>query len=112
MEIKAKLSTAPDRVFTANFDMPETLAAMVEVLGEDVVISRAKASLVIDIQAGMRRLMEKGKTEEEVQAWVAGWKPEVREVGPRLSPFEKAMASVGKLTPEQREELRRQLEAA
>jgi len=95
----------------------------VKTFGEAVVESAAVKSLVIDAQAGMRRMMapkqdkdgkitEPGAPAAKIQEFFKTWKPDVRAAGPRVSAFDKSMASVATFTPEQRAALLKQLQAA
>lgn len=118
MEIKASLTKLneegkrePSKTCTAEVNIPDTLSGKVDLFGEEVVDGAAEDSLVISVQALMRRMMQAGKSDEEVQKAVSEWKPEVRTVI-RQSAFEKASGAIGKLTAEERAELLKKLQAA
>lgn len=100
---------------TVEVNIPATLADKVKLYSEDVVNSAAQDSLVISVQALMRRHMTdkvdktgkvvaKAKSAAEVQTLVTAWKPDVRSVV-RQSAFEKASSSLDKLSPEERKAL-------
>lgn len=103
MQISAKSKKHPEPI-NIEYAMPEKLADLVKSFGEAVVESAARGSLVITIQAAMRRLLEKGKSAKEIQDQLATWKPGVREVS-KASAFEKATSQIGKLSPEERKAL-------
>ena len=101
-------------------DIPASLADKVKLFGEDVVNASAEDSLVITVQALMRRMMSPkvdkagkviaaAKTLAEIQAAVKAWKPDVRSVV-RQSAFEKATSSIDKLSPEERKALLHKLQ--
>lgn len=113
MQISAKLKDDPT-VVAVNYDLPETLDKLVEKFGEAVVASNAIDSLVISVQALVRRHMrpilnkdgsvkQKAKTPQEIQAIVSAWRPGIGSV--RRSPVEKIGDLVAQMTPEQKAEL-------
>ncbi len=120
MKVSAK--TGKDgKPITVEVNIPATLAEKVKSYGEEVVNAAAEDSLVITVQALMRRLMAgkkdkegkvvtPGKNQAEIQAAVNAWKPDVRSVV-RQSAFEKATSSIDKLTPEERKALLAKLQA-
>ena len=109
MQISAKTKKNPD-VVTIEYDLPETLADLISKFGEKVVESAAKGSLVITVQAAMRRMIEKGKNTQEIQDAMATFTPSAREVS-KASAFDKASAQIGKLSPEERRALVEKLQA-
>jgi hypothetical protein len=82
-----KFSTAMDkeksRVMTHTVALGTNMTELAAKVGEQVVFESAVDSIVIAIQAGVRRLMRAGKTDEEINTWVANYKPGVR--GPRVA---------------------------
>ena len=119
MEVKASLTELnPEtnkrettKSITCEVNIPDTLEAKVDAFGSDVVNNAVEDSLVISVQALMRRHLNAGKTEEEIQKAVSEWKPEVR-TAIRQSAFEKASSSITKLSAEERAELLRKLQEA
>ena len=73
--------------------------------GDEVVFSRAKASLVIDLQAYIRGLLKQDppKTAEEIAKLVAEWRPGVKARGKTLE--EKIAHLFGQLSEEKKAEL-------
>ena len=59
------------------YDFGDNLAAAVEKFGEEVVFTNFKRTAVITGQAAIRRMLEKGKTQDEVTTSMADWKPGV-----------------------------------
>lgn len=105
-EVSAKTGTGiyADTVFTVKYDLPDTVSEAVSKYGEEVVYSRFKASLVIDLQAFMRAKLTGEKFDSStLQAAVDGWQPGVRAKGKSVA--EKVQDLLSKLTPEQRAEL-------
>lgn len=108
MAITAKTKDHPESV-SVEYDLPETLEGLVEKFGAEAVASAANDSFTISIQALMRRHIE--KPQEELQALVNEWKPGVRSPAVQKTSFEKAASQITKLSPEEREELLRRLQA-
>lgn len=112
MEVSAEVRSIERDAVTVEYEFGETLEEMVELFGEDVVANRAKAAMVIDLQAGIRRHMvdqtdkdgnvtTPAKSDDEIQAWAASWKPGVKRVA-RKSAKEKLQELLSGMTPEQR----------
>jgi len=106
MEVSAKVGKAPNQKSAkVNYDVPEKLADLQKRFGDDVIAAHASGSIVISLQALMRRLIEKGKSQADIQAAVTPWKPDTRTAGPKQSAFEKATSSIDKLSDEERKQL-------
>lgn len=108
MDISAKTKEHPENV-TVSYEVPDSLADLVAAFGEEVVATNAKGSIVISLQAFIRRHID--KPQEEVQALVSAWKPDTRAGVTRKSAAEKVGDLVGKLSDEERAELLRKLTA-
>ena len=109
MEITAKTSKT-DRVATVNFDMPESVEALVEKFGADVIASKAIAALTIDLQALIRRSLEGGKTDAEIQDIVSNWKPGER-ITIAKDPMAAALSLFKTKSPEEQEAFLAELRA-
>ena len=103
MKVSAKTKTKPNPV-SVEVEIPDGVDNLVKKYGQEVIGAAAKSAVVISLQAFMRRLIDKGKTVQEIQQAVAAWKPDVRTVV-KQSAFEKASASFEKLSPQERAEL-------
>lgn len=94
------------------YNIPETLAEMIEVFGDDNVRLAAKKSIVIYLQAWARR--EATKEENPLTAEeIAEKAPKIKvSFGEReyVDPIEKHIAALEKLTPAQKARLRAALE--
>lgn len=101
MEIKAKVRDN-DRVVAVNYDLGENLKDLVAKFGDESVYSRAKAALVIDIQSIVRKGIDAGKTDAEIQGLVNTWKPGVRLPAEKLTPKERLTRLLAGLSPEER----------
>lgn len=66
-----------DNDATIGYDFGETLDEAVELFGEEVVFSGFRRTSVITAQAAIRRYLETGHSEEEVQSKMEEWKPGV-----------------------------------
>jgi hypothetical protein len=62
---------------TIGYNFGDSLADMVKMFGENVVMSNAKKSMVITAQAVMRRYLEAGKDQAAITTSLAAWKPGV-----------------------------------
>lgn len=127
MEVVAKVRPSPERkekdkdgkekVIPAfkgaetkvKFNLPANLAEMSKAYGDEVTYAAAKGSVIISLQALMRRMLEAGKTQVEIQKAVSEWKPDVRTVV-RQSAFEKATSAIKTLSAEERAKLLAELQ--
>jgi hypothetical protein len=112
MLIKAKLSKDPTKNATVEFDLQEDLDWLTGKFGKEVIASNAVDSIVISIQALVRRMLEKGKSQGEIQAAVSDYQPKVGTRGPAKSAFERVTENLGKLSAEERAALIAQLRQA
>ena len=79
-------------------------------LGGEVVAAASQDSIVISVQAYARQMLKKGKSETDVLAAVKAWLPNVRNVVKQTA-FEKAASNLDKLSPAERAELLKKLQA-
>lgn len=91
-------------------DLGENLADAVAKFGEDVVFSNFCQSAVITAQAAMRRGLEKGKTNEEIVGYMAGWKPGVQ-LQRQVDPLGALLSRVDKMSDEEKAAIIEQLMA-
>lgn len=103
--ISAKLSGG--ELYTVQFDVPETIEAAEERWNPDVVYSRFRAQLIVDLQGFMRGLIKQGKTAAEIQDGVDKWEPGVKVRGKPAA--EKVRELFAKLSVEEKAELLAQL---
>lgn len=81
---------------TITFDFGKNLGELTGKFGDDVVFTNARANMKITLQGVMRRLLEAGKSQEEISEFCANWKPGMqmeRTVDP-LAVARKAMAQM------------------
>ena len=82
-----KFSTAMDkeksRVLVSEIDLGTNLQEFTGKFGDALAFEAAVDSVIISAQSGVRRLMRAGKSDEEIQTWVATYKPGVR--GPKIA---------------------------
>lgn len=108
MEVSAKVGKEPNqKVGKVIYDIPEDLAGLQKRFGDAVVAAHAHGSIVISLQALMRRHIgsEKGISAADLQKAVDAWKPDARSAGPKQSAFEKVSTNIDKLSPEERKAL-------
>lgn len=72
MIFKTKQSKESSKVFTANKDFDA-----MDVTPEQIAEAAAK-TWVIDMQAQIRRLMNEGKSDDEITTFIADWNPAYR----------------------------------
>lgn len=109
MEVAAKTKAKPTPV-KVNYDLPEKLPELQKKFGDDVVAAAARGAIVISLQAFMRRHIEKGSAPAAIQTAVTAWRPDVRTIVAQ-SAFEKVSTNIDKLTPAERADLLKRLQA-
>jgi len=95
----------------ATYDFGDSLGAATALFGEEVVLDGFRRSSIITAQSIMRRSMEAGKSQEEVQALINAWKPGVA-LERTVDPVAALTAKFGKLTPEEQKAIIKQLQTA
>lgn len=103
MKVSAKTKAKPNPV-TVEVNIPEGTDNLVKAYGTEVVGSAAQGAIIISLQAFMRRLIEKGKNQVEIQAEASKWKPDVRTIVKQTA-LERATAGLDKLSDEERKAL-------
>ena len=91
------------------FDFGGSCAAAIEMFGEDVVYSNFTRASVITAQAAMRRMLEAGKGQEEIQAAMNSWKPGVA-IERTVDPVASVLGKFGSMSPEEQKALIKQLQ--
>jgi len=94
----------------AKYDLPTDLPGMIKAYGEPVVFAHAKGSIIISLQAAMRRLIEAGKSAADIQTAVTAFKPDVR-TAVKQSAMEKATGAIKSLSADERKKLLAELQA-
>lgn len=96
-----------DAAVNFEYDFGDTIVAANELFGEEVVWAYAKRALVIAAQGHARGLLKGGKSVEEITAAMEAWKPGAPRIG--KSPEDKLREQWGKMSPEDRANLLREL---
>lgn len=109
MELSFKTKEHPEAV-TVQWELPESLEALVAKYGEESVFENAKANYVIGAQAYGRRHIE--KPQDELQALFDNYDPTTRSPATKKTAFERATSAVSQMTPEERAELLARLQQA
>lgn len=104
MEVKATSTKLGDVEFAAEINFGANLEEAKELFGEDVVYSLYLSDAVIKAQAVMRGLAVKGKTQEEITAVMAEWKPGQARVTGEAG-LGSLMKKFEKMSPEKKKEL-------
>lgn len=95
IEVSAKKSGFDTEV-TIAYDFGKNLDELSAKFGEEVVFTNARANMKITLQGVIRRMIEAGKSQDEISAACVDWKPGVqmeRTVDP-LVVARKAMAQM------------------
>lgn len=92
------------------YDFGDTLDEAVEKFGADVVLSGFVSKSVITAQAAMRRLLESGLSDEEIQEKMNSWRPGVA-MERTVDPVAALMGKFGSMSPEEQAELLAKLQA-
>jgi hypothetical protein len=104
---------ATDRVgqdYEVSKELPSNVDEAVEMWGSEVVFSRLRGAVVIDLQSFVRtKIKSKDFTEESLQAAVDAWSPGTR--GPGVSMETKAENLMAAMTPDQLQALLDRVEA-
>jgi hypothetical protein len=74
LEVKAT-KQGTDREVVAMVDLGDNLQDAIEKFGEEVVFTNFQAQAKIRAQAIMRDMLTAGKTDEEINEFMASWKP-------------------------------------
>jgi hypothetical protein len=74
LEVKAT-KQGTDREVVAMVDLGDNLQDAIEKFGEEVVFTNFQAQAKIRAQAIMRDMLTAGKTDEEINKFMASWKP-------------------------------------
>lgn len=90
-------------------EIPEALDALVDEFGEDVVASAANQHLRVQAQAAIRRLLEAGKTDDEIEATMKTWQPGMKIASAPKDPKAAFRAAWSQMSAEERAELLRDL---
>jgi len=93
------------REATVEYNIGEDLNEAINLFGDAVVYSAFKQSAVIDVQAVIRRMLEAGKSEEEIQNYLSSYKLGVRTTsgGGRRDSYKAALEALLSASPEERE---------
>lgn len=100
MKVSAKTKSKPTPV-EVEYDIPSDLDALTKRFSKEVVSAHAGGSIVISLQAFIRRHIAKGSTPVQIQEAVKTWKPDVRSAV-KQSAFDKVAALMDKLSPQER----------
>lgn len=88
---------------TVQFDFPETFAEAGEMWGEENCLNLLNQKATIGVQNLVRSAIATGKSQEDIQEVVAGYKPGERRAGPRKDPKEKMREMFSNMTEEEQE---------
>lgn len=114
IEVSAKRKDDANAV-TVKYDLGATVEELVDQLGADIVATKARQSIIIDLQAFIRRQItpdKDGKTKslDEIQAAVSAWKPDGRTTVKKTA-AEKAQDAIKSMSDEDRKALLKQLKS-
>lgn len=95
-----------------SYDFGENASAAIEAYGEEVVMSGFVKSAVILLQGSIRRSIQAGLSEEQIQQKVSDWKPGVTAPRAKRDPLEAAVSAYVGKTPEEQSAFIKELQAA
>ena len=96
---------------TIEYDFGDNLAAASKLFGDAVVYSQYKAQATVRAQAIIRDGLKKGKTQDEISAIMAGWKPGVK-ISIAGDPKANFLSLFSTMTPEERKATLAELRAS
>ena len=102
-EIAATSKKLDPRVAKINYDFGDDFEGAVAKFGKESILSNFIANAVVTIQAGIRGLAEKGKTDSEIQAVYDAWKPGIAR--PRVADTTSLLDRFAKLDESKQEDL-------
>jgi len=109
--IKAsKKCNGEEKSVQIEFDFGGSVEAAIDRFGADVVYSNFTRASVITAQSIIRRMMETGKGQEEIQEFMAAWKPGVS-IERTVDPVASVLGKFGSMSPEEQKALIKQLQA-
>ena len=110
-EIKAsKKIDGVDKAAAIAYDFGDTLKDSVEKFGEAVIFTNFKRTAVITAQAAMRRMLEGGKTEEQIVEAMGTWKPGVA-LDRTVDPVGSLVSKFDSYSKEEQDEIIKKLKA-
>lgn len=110
-EINVKAPKAGDREWTGSYDFGATLEEATEKFGAEVVFSSFVSAQTIRAQAVVRALLEANKTDDEIAAELAGWKPGVQRTR-TIDPQAAILAKWGSMSEDEKAAFLAKLQAA
>jgi hypothetical protein len=75
--------------------------------GTDVVYSHARRSIIIAMQTSIRAALEAGKSQDEIQAAMADWKPGVKR--PTKTAMDRVREELQRMSPEDKKRILKEL---
>ncbi len=107
-------SPKTERDYELEFAVGKNLQEAVELFTEEVVFNKFATQTITDIGNAVRKLMNDGKSDDEIVEFIAGWKPGVRKVGGgKKKETAKTLAARYKdpsISPEEKAKVRAKLE--
>ena len=109
-EVSAK--TGDGKTAVISYEFGADLAGSVALFGEDAVHSCFVGDGKVSVQAGMRRLLTAGKTQEEVQAYFNTYKIGVKAAPVSVDPVQRLLGKFASMTSEEQADLLNKLREA
>jgi len=92
---------------SAKMNVGENLEELGNQFGQEVVYSHARRSIVIAMQTSIRGMLEQGKTEHEIQAAMAEWRPGVKR--PAKTAMDRVREEISRMSPEDKKRILKEL---
>lgn len=90
---------------TFDLPVPGSVSEAVDLYGEELVLDYFERSYIIRAQSTARSLIEAGKSEDEIRAEMAGFRPDISRRTTK-DPLATATTAVAKMSEEQKAQLR------
>jgi hypothetical protein len=110
IEIAAELTAKNGneaKASTVKTQIGENIEELGGQFGNDVVYSHARRSIIIAMQTSIRGMLEQGKSDAEIQAQMAEWKPGLKR--PAKTPLDRVRDEFTRMSPEDRKRILKEL---
>ena len=111
MEVSAKLGDG-SKSATVEYNFGANLEESVALFTKEVVHSLMVADGKVTVQAGIRRLLNAGKTQAEIQEYFNTYKLGVKAAPVTGDPIQKLLSKFGTMTPEEQADVLNKLREA
>lgn len=115
MEVSAKVPAKdgkPEKSAVVYVTTGKDAEEMIKMFGQEAVKTNADANWKVTLQAAIRRALENGKTQEQIQQALADAKMGVKTSTGKVDPIQASLAAFASMTKEDQKAYLEQLKAA